>query len=297
MAVPAVPAIEAWQPGDPMNTAQAAMAAAGKPLWVISQAADNPPDTEIALAWPNARQPFAPVESGRINPPEAPPVPASSPEQAIQLQNVAPPVVAPPVVEAPAVAPPVVAPPVDNDRATLKARAVSLGLITDSSKLGAASLRALLEAVEAPPVQAVAVVEAPPVEAAVAVGERPEIPPPAPPAPPVVEIPPAAPVVALRVSDKAIGTLYINCVPFGEPVTQFRHLAERALEALRAEHPQIPHYAMADYGKGPGLWAAAVDLEVRTRNWGAVCVDTRSREGADALAVLERHAAAVVRGF
>lgn len=66
-SAPQAPPSGYWKPGDPMNVAQQYMHGGGAPMSVVAQAADNPPPPEVGATYDT------PTESGKVNPPEAPP--------------------------------------------------------------------------------------------------------------------------------------------------------------------------------------------------------------------------------
>lgn len=300
-----------WTPGDPMNEAQAYLQGQNKPLFIIAMAADNPPTDLVAMAWPGAREPYnpappvttivnpppAPVESGRINPPEAPAVAATTPQHAAQLQGITPPAPPAPTVQA-----------TDMERDALKREAMALGLVDGSSRLGAKSLRDMIQAFKAEGGLSGSVEPAPPPPPApilTQIVNPPPAPdpdgqdswqnlPPAPPAP----IWHRDPLPGASGTMPGIRTLYVNCTPIGTgaPVP-FALIAAMATVEFRAAHPGIPHYGLIDYGRGPALWVEFVAKALAQIGGRDVVVDTRSREGADALSLLERSAGSIVRGF
>lgn len=96
-------------------------------------------------------------------------------------------------------------------------------------------------------------------------------------------------------------TLYVDCRPVrgGGILFEADDLVEPAHEAVRKSYG-VDDYRLVEYGKGPGAFAAALRKLFEMRPIGAdgaVCITTKTREGQDALAVLERLAGTVVRGM
>lgn len=138
----------------------------------------------------------------------------------------------------------------------------------------------------------------------------PSAPPPAPSAPPPPPPPPvAAPVASGELAPapstayKGGYTLYVNCTPTRSPTVR-RLVSLSELATVVAEQVRqvagVPHYKMIDFGKGAGLYSGLLEELIKSQALGpdvGVYVDTRTNEGADALAVLERYAGPVIRGL
>lgn len=116
-----------WIPGDPMNEDQTYFASKGKPLSFIANLASNPPPPEVSASYDLQG---VVTQPDPINAPEKPVIAAVNPVTAQALSPVPAPVVE---VEAS-----------DGERDALKAQAVSLGLVTTSSRLGAKALKDLI---------------------------------------------------------------------------------------------------------------------------------------------------------
>lgn len=237
------------------------------------------------------------VSPDLINPPEKPAKAARTPEEALELAGMQ-------TANAPGVEPSARAAGVEaveraeaNARDALKAECMARGLVDSSSRLGAEKLQKLLDEDKAkkqsivPEVFKPATVPPPPVSAPIA-PRAPSV------APPPARVPSfAAPAASF--------TLYVGCCPMkgteAGDVIHFSEIAERVLARFRQGHPDVPHYGVMDYGKGPSTWITYVEgylTEVaRLTGLHAIVVDPRSREGADALPALERLASHVVRAF
>lgn len=91
-------------------------------------------------------------------------------------------------------------------------------------------------------------------------------------------------------------TLYVNCMPSTGGVLLSSLLGP--IHAAIAEREKVAHYAMIEFGKGRGVFAEALGQYLDENPLPvALIVDSRSPEGADALATLEQRAANIVRGF
>jgi hypothetical protein len=93
-----------------------------------------------------------------------------------------------------------------------------------------------------------------------------------------------------------IGTLYVDCIP-DSPYQDaakllFTDAARRVAEVLG-----VPHYTLADYGKGQGAFTAAVEHALQGQTYTSVFVDSHTDDGRRALTVLVANAANVVRGL
>lgn len=91
-------------------------------------------------------------------------------------------------------------------------------------------------------------------------------------------------------------TLCVNVYPPGN-YKSFAQFVEPVLAAINAEY-QVPDYRLLDYGKGPGIYANALDQYLKAGGFfGTLVVDATTQEGRDALPTLERHASAIYRRF
>lgn len=290
-----------WVPGDPMNDDQNYFAGKGKPLYYIATLADNPPPQSVidsmmrehmgtqaapALANPqvsaqaHVEPPTPPalptlpdlprIESGRINPPEAPAVPALNLTQLGAMTT--PPAL--PTAQRVATAAASVVGNIDTmSRDELKDLAIKRNLIDGSSKLREASLRDLLKSNGVVP-------SAPP---AVATGVSMPVQPTAVPFP-------TKPVDV----DERI-TIYIGCMPMNEEVISLANLLTPVLDHLQ-ETTKLTHWGLEDFSKGGARLAAALDSFMAAYDkCPNIYVDPRSHETTHCLPVLMRYADKVVR--
>ena len=95
-----------------------------------------------------------------------------------------------------------------------------------------------------------------------------------------------------KVQPKAIGVLYIGCMPVSGPTARpFRIAFACGLATFPGSDPR-----QVDFGKGPGQFAAMLDKLLRTAEpFAAVYIDARDPLCGDVLHILEAHAAVVVR--
>jgi hypothetical protein len=108
---------------------------------------------------------------------------------------------------------------------------------------------------------------------------------------------PVAPVAHVASNAKPIATLYIDCLPIGESVLRLDGCFAEVASALQTQM-QIPHYKMAEYGKGPGLWALGVDDWIkRNLTNQEVFIDTSSNQTRDALDAITANAENIIRGI
>jgi len=90
--------------------------------------------------------------------------------------------------------------------------------------------------------------------------------------------------------------LCVNVIPDGVYFNFARYIAP-LLESIQKEY-QLPDYRLADYGKGPGLFADALAQYLSSNPpQSTLVVDATTQEGRDALPTLERHASAIYRRF
>ena len=109
---------------------------------------------------------------------------------------------------------------------------------------------------------------------------------------------PVAPVAAPSAgSPGADGyTLFVDCLPVNEPVTSAEDLIDEA-NKLVCQANESAHYKLIDFGKGPGLLQVALEHLITNGSKPVGAVVLGSTTGADALPVLQKHAARVVRGL
>lgn len=93
----------------------------------------------------------------------------------------------------------------------------------------------------------------------------------------------------------AIGVLYVDCLPLNETVTPFSQIAGFCHDAVK-EHMKLSHYKYAEFGKGPAAWCDTVGMYLSAVYTPALYVDTSAGDAKDALEVLLRSAARVIRG-
>jgi hypothetical protein len=99
--------------------------------------------------------------------------------------------------------------------------------------------------------------------------------------------------------DKPIGLLLIDALPVGgsAPSAEAEVFAP-CRQAIKNIHG-VDDYRMIDYGKGAGLFGAAVvaQLTQSGKTWDVLYVDSRSTDAANVLSVLTSHARQVIRGM
>lgn len=296
VAAPPLPSGGVWQPGDPLNAAQQYLLGGATPrTWLmIASAADNPPSIEVAAQYDLQYLPGLPLrprpDAGVINPPEAPRLPVASPAEM------------PPV-------PPVAGKAEDTgDRRALKARAIELGLVDASSKLGAAALAKMIETAEGTKAEIKQAIETeikrpsqvtPPKDFVLLVnGSEPVSPVPVSPVP--VSPEPVSPAPASP-EPGDLFALYVNCIPDFEHIT-LDEILSNILPVFR-EKEGVADYRLMEYGRGPGVLVAYLAAYLThpgtflNPGLPAIVVDTRTPEGAVCLSTLARYAQFVVRGF
>jgi hypothetical protein len=95
---------------------------------------------------------------------------------------------------------------------------------------------------------------------------------------------------------RPIGTLYVKCYPMGSAVTPFSDIAIEALKECEKSGMK-GHYKLIEFGKGTGFFLTAVERLIQGHAGKDLFVDLASTEAQDALSVLERYSARVVRGI
>jgi hypothetical protein len=99
-------------------------------------------------------------------------------------------------------------------------------------------------------------------------------------------------------AEKPIGFLLIDCLPVGPRISNAdQEVFAPCREAIRNAH-NVVDYRMIDYGKGSGLFAAAVDawLSKSGSSWPYLYVDSRSSDAMHVLPILTQYASVVIRG-
>ena len=95
-----------------------------------------------------------------------------------------------------------------------------------------------------------------------------------------------------------IDTLYVDCLPIGEPVFPAASLISAACGLVCSELG-VPHIGLVDFAKGGPSMAAALDSQLYSRGplyYKSVYLETKSAESKAALLVLQKHASRVVKG-
>ena len=119
--------------------------------------------------------------------------------------------------------------------------------------------------------------------------------------PPVTQDPsfPTTPTVSKVVlptqMTKRIGTLYVNCLPLNEQVTDASELLESCRDQANRLSEQ-PDYRMIEFGKAPGIFTFCVSEALKTFRAEAVYVNTDSPEAKTVLTLLTRASSRVVKG-
>jgi hypothetical protein len=100
-----------------------------------------------------------------------------------------------------------------------------------------------------------------------------------------------------RTAGRPIGTLFVKCLPVSnnQPV-DFHEISREALKFLAA-NGMVGHYKCQEFGRGVGLYAAAVEQIIQGNGGRDVFLDLASAEACDAFAVLVSNADTVIRGL
>lgn len=97
-----------------------------------------------------------------------------------------------------------------------------------------------------------------------------------------------------------IGTLYIDCQPdfeVDDATEIFGAARDKVVELAAAQGAPIGDYRQVEYGKGTGLFGAAVDAYIKDFGAGrSFVVDSGNTDFQNTATILARAASAVVRG-
>ncbi len=91
-------------------------------------------------------------------------------------------------------------------------------------------------------------------------------------------------------------TLYVDCFPVGGRTTQAESLFTR-VHARVLKDSGVEDYRMIDYGKGAGIFVAAMDELMEEHDGSDIFLDTRTPEGSLCLSRLSTKATRVIRGL
>ncbi len=254
-------------------------------LTVVAKAPPLPPKRPIDVRWEQLTKYLTEPEAGFVNSPEAPKVAAASPEHAAELQGITAPV----AVEVEATD------ELDTyNRDQLKAIAVQLGAVPESSRAREPALKEAIRRVRAQGPAEVVAVEEPVFPRAVV--------PPAPVAVPEKAIAPdhaVVPFVAPPQADRTEFILYVNCSPALHTGLYMTDVMKEANARVK-EQLKVDDYRLVPFGGGPGALCVAVKQAFEDGvfdRFDSLVIDARTPEGNVLLETLSSYADEVIRGF
>ena len=99
---------------------------------------------------------------------------------------------------------------------------------------------------------------------------------------------------------KSSKVLCVNCIPITENWLFLEDfLRDSGIYKAVEEKLNVPHYAMAEYGEGQALLAAALEEKLKKGHFpeAALVVDTNSKDGQACISILHKHFNVIYKNY